>query len=106
MGAFDLIAVLLGGGSLAAIGGGIAFVWNKIDGRFKAIEVKLQQCERRDRRGRKQVALLMSAVEILLAKVQDLAPDSPVIARVRELLAQHRRFEFQGELDPDPVDAS
>ena len=94
---YELIAAALGGGTLATIGGGIAFVWNKIDARFTAIEAKLKQCERRDRRSRKQNGLLMSAVEILLAKIQDLAPDAAVITRARELLEQHRQIEAQGD---------
>ena len=105
MGAYDLAVALLGGGTLATIGGGIAFVWNKIDGRFKSIEAKLVQCERRDRRSRKQIGLLMSAVEISLAKLQELAPDAPVIARILGLLAQHRRFEFLDEPDSEPVES-
>lgn len=94
---FELIAALLGGGTLATIGGGIAFVWNKIDARFTAIEAKLKQCERRDRRSRKQIGLLMSVSEMLLAKVKDLAPDAIVITRVEQLLEENRQLEVQGD---------
>lgn len=93
----DAVIAVLGGGTLASIGGGIAFVWNKIDARFTAIETKLKQCERRDRRSRKQIGLLLSAVEILLAKIQDLAPEAAVITRARELLEQHRQLEVQSD---------
>lgn len=94
---YELIIALLGGGTLATLGGGIAFVWNKIDARFTAIEAKLRQCERRDRRSRKQISLLMSAVEILLAKIQDIAPGASVIGRARELIEQHRQLEAAGD---------
>lgn len=97
----DVVVAVLSGGSLATTGAGIAFVWNKIEARFRSIEEQQRQCERRDRRNQQRIGLLKSVVEILLAKVQDLAPHAPVLSRARELLNDQRSLERQDDTAAD-----
>ena len=40
--------ILAASGALATLGGGIAFVWNKIEKRFTDIETKLAECQARE----------------------------------------------------------
>lgn len=80
---------------LSGIGGGVAFVWNKVDQRFRAIEAKQLQCERRDRRSQRRITLLKSIVEMLLQKVTDLAPNAPILDRAQQLLEQDQALELQ-----------
>lgn len=77
---------------LAPAGTAAAFVWRKIEARFKAMERKLDACERhrdedQDRR-EKHVAI----IELLWQEVDRIDPDSRTLKRCKHLLDQLKRL--------------
>ncbi|API59644.1 hypothetical protein BSL82_10200 [Tardibacter chloracetimidivorans] len=73
-------------GTLLPIGGGIAFVWNKVSSRFEAIEAKLDACEQRDKANAERRAVQATAIDLMLDELQRIAPMSAVLAHVRSLV--------------------
>lgn len=78
---------------LTTLGGGIAFVWNKIEKRFSEIETKLEECQARERESKqrelesqKRRSVQLTAIELLWQEVQRIAPDSMVLVRAKKLL--------------------
>ena len=71
---------------LTVAGGGVAFVWNKIEQRFRHIEHDLEQCRKRETFVFEQAALRLTIIELLWAEVIRLAPKSAALTRVKKLL--------------------
>jgi len=76
-------ALVAAGGS---IGTAIAFIWNKVERRFKSIETQLKECERREREGTERRAAQLTVIELLWQEVKRLAPDAYILERAKKLL--------------------
>lgn len=83
--------------ALVPVGGGIAFVWNKIEAarraddekneaRFAHIEAQLEECHDRERLHQERRAVQLTVIELLWLEVKRLAPDAAVIDRAKRLL--------------------
>jgi len=86
-GASDILAVI--GGVIALLttfGGGIVFVWNKVEARLQAIERKLEECERREIDSMESRATMLTVIELLWARVRQTDPNAEVLDRVQKLL--------------------
>jgi len=76
-------------GLLAAIGGGIGFVWKKVEARFKAIERKLAECQERDARKGSQLEAVVWSLHLTIGEIERLDPDNNrTVGEVRALLRQ------------------
>lgn len=76
-------------GVVGSVGTGIAFVWNKIEKRFAAIERELKQCEVRERVTQKRSAVHITVIELLLVGMKRQRPSkaqNQTLDRARELL--------------------
>jgi hypothetical protein len=88
MGGTDLAALITASiGVLGALGGGIRFVWNKLEKRFAAIEAELAECRQREARGSARRSVQLTVIELLWQEVERLAPNgSKVLVRAKRLL--------------------
>lgn len=90
----DLVSALFGaGGALVTAGGGLRWIWSKIEGRFAALEAKvaaaeqaLEECRTHEAESRERRAIQLIVIELLWSKIQELAPDAPVLQRAKKLL--------------------
>lgn len=80
-------------GALVPAGGGIAFVWNKIEARFRKIEGQLDECHTRERQHQarehehqERRAVQLTVIELLWQEVSRLAPETNVLVRAKRLL--------------------
>jgi hypothetical protein len=74
-------------GLLGALGLAAKFLWNKIEARFLAIDVKLEACEQREHAAQERSAKHVTVIELLWQEVERLSPDgSRVLARALKLL--------------------
>lgn len=78
---------------LTPLGAGVAFVWNKVEKRFAAIETKLEACEGREETGHRRRGVLVAVTELLWQEVKRLAPRSPTLTRARKLLDEVHELE-------------
>lgn len=83
------------GTTLLALGGGIRFVWLRIDRRIRALEGEikayskdLDDCKERDRANRSLMSELIFALRLLADEVGSTNPTSPLLAHVRSMLAK------------------
>lgn len=84
-------AILAGVAVLGALGTSGAFVWDKIEKRFKEIEAKLEKCERRERESQERRAVQLTVIELLWQEVKRLAPKADVLDRAHKLLDDLKR---------------
>ncbi|MXO73590.1 hypothetical protein [Alteraurantiacibacter buctensis] len=77
----DLAAIITAAtGLLVALGGAIAWLWNKLENRFTAIEQRAEGCEERS-------AVQTTVIELLWQELERVTPDgSKVLARALKLL--------------------
>jgi hypothetical protein len=73
---------------LAALGGGIAFVWGKLEKRFAAIEKKLEDCEKRDAANRSRLSELLFALRMMADEMHASDPMNPLLKTVRQMLVK------------------
>lgn len=97
-GSGDWVAIIgASGGALTVIGGGVAFVWNKIEQRardrekqnerrFTKIEGDLELCEERERQSLGRRSVQLTVIELLWQEVMRHAPGSTVLDRAKHLL--------------------
>lgn len=72
--------------ALAPIGGGIAFIWNKVEKRFSHIEELLDECKAREVADRDRRAVQLTVIELLWQELKRVAPDAAVLSRAKKLL--------------------
>lgn len=95
--AAEMIAAIGGlAGLLATLGGGAAFVWNKVEARFTTIEGKLAECEKREDESHERRATLLIVIELLWAEVKHLDPEADVLGRAKDLLDKLKRRDSEG----------
>ena len=73
-------------GVLALAGGGVRFVWNKVEARFQKIEEQLEECQQREADHHARRAVQLTVIELLWSEVKRLAPDAAVLDRAKRLL--------------------
>lgn len=83
-GAATLITAVVG--LLTALGAVGKFVWDKVEARFKAIELELAKCHKREDASRERRAVQLTVIELLWLEVKRHLPDSPALERARKLL--------------------
>lgn len=71
---------------LGSVGGAAAFVWNKIEKRFNEIDLKLLECEKRERQSQERRAVQLTVIELLWQEVKRLTPKADVLDRAHKLL--------------------
>lgn len=83
------------GGLLVILGGGIAFVWGKIEKRFAAIEAELKQartdldaCKERDSNQKARMAELLTLFRMLIDDMHQNDPTNPLLRVARATLAR------------------
>ena len=90
----DLISALFGaGGALVTAGGGLHWVWSKVEARFRVLEAKveaaekaLDECRQHEADSRERRAIQLIVIELLWSKIQELDPKAAVLARAKKLL--------------------
>lgn len=97
-------AIVGGGGVLTVVGGGIKFVWNKLEARFAKIEKELEECRRREvaslrREAESNVrrAKQITVIELLWQKVKELDPAAAVLDRAKHLLDELKENAAPGK---------
>lgn len=75
------------------LGGGVKFLWVKIEARFSKIETELEDCRRREREAlvreaesRERRAIQITVIELLWLKVKEIDPAAHVLDRAKHLL--------------------
>lgn len=97
-------AIVGGGGVLTVIGGGMKFVWNKLEARFAKIEKELAECRRREMASiqreadsRVRRAKQITVIELLWQKVKELDPTAVVLERAKHLLDELKESAAPGK---------
>lgn len=72
--------------ALATVGGGIKFIWNKVEKRFQAIEKQVLECRQREAISAAADAVKLTVIELLWHEVRTHNPGSHVLARAKQLL--------------------
>ncbi len=62
------------------------WLWDKIESRFKVIETALEEC-------RDHSAIKLTVIELMWQEIENLAPDSLVLRRVKRLLDGLKKAE-------------
>jgi len=75
-------------GILTPLGAAIAYLWAKVESRFKAIEKQLAECERRDLRNTRALTLYETALTVVMDELERHNAASPALAQARKLLHQ------------------
>lgn len=76
----DLPAIITAAvGGLSVLGGGVRFLWNKIEKRFLDIENAQKKCEAHR-------ATQITVIELLWQELKRLSPDDAVFDRAKKLL--------------------
>ena len=85
----DTIAAIAGsGGALVPIGAGVAWIWNKIERRFKSIEAKLLSCEARETVSHERRQVHVTVIELLWQELARFTGEKPnrTMNRAKKLL--------------------
>ncbi len=72
--------------ALTPVGGAIGFVWNKVEKRIAALELKVSDCEAREDAGQARRGTLLTVIELLWQEVERASPASPILRRAKRLL--------------------
>jgi hypothetical protein len=83
------IAVLITSvvGALTAAGGAVTWLWAKVEARFKDVEQKLEDCEKRELRQKDTTAKHLIVIELLWQEVERRTRGpNPVLERAGKLL--------------------
>ena len=94
-----ITAVVGSGGVLTIFGGGAKFIWNKIEARFERIEKELAECRKRETAAmareadsRERRAMQITVIELLWAKVKEIAPGADVLERAKHILDELKQM--------------
>lgn len=79
--------------AMVPAGGGIAFLWNKIEARFKKLEDEQAATEQHLEACRRGGALKLTAIELLYLELRNVTPTSWVLDKVNELLTEAKQIE-------------
>ena len=83
------------------LGGGIAFIWRKVEVRFKEMDRKLEKCEQRDRNSQSRREKHLAIIELLWREVDRLDPTSRALKRCKHLVDELKKeTQAAGEITP------
>lgn len=82
--------------ALGTIGGGVAFIWNKVEQRFKHIEAQLLECQKRETESHERRGAQITVIELLWQELMRVAPDAPVLKRAKKLLDDLKTRNTEG----------
>lgn len=68
------------------LGGAIAFVWIKLEARFKSIEERLEECRLREIESQRRSTVKLTVIELLWQEIERSTPDNAVLRRAKRLL--------------------
>lgn len=96
----EIITAIVGsGGVLTVIGAGAKFIWNKIEARFERIEKELAECRKRETAAmereadsRERRVMQIMVIELLWAKVKEIAPGADVLERAKHILDELKQM--------------
>jgi hypothetical protein len=71
-----------------ALGGGIAFLWGRVEWNNRHIHAELKRCEERAEIGREHRSTLTMVLELVWQELARIAPDAVVFRRAKKLLDQ------------------
>jgi hypothetical protein len=71
---------------LIALGGGVAFLWKKVEQRFGKIERQLEDCRKREASAARINATQLTVIELIWNDLKKLQPKSGTLARAHKLL--------------------
>jgi hypothetical protein len=71
---------------MGGVGAGAKFIWNKIEKRFAEIDLKLDECEKREEQAHLRRTTHLAVIELLWAEMQRVHPKSAVLARAKKLM--------------------
>lgn len=97
-----IITAVVGG--LVPLGGGIAFIWSKVEKRFAKVEEALEECKRREELGKRTGAVNLTVITLLCQEVTRLSPGkpNPALRRAHTLLtALHAAMPVDEAIPPD-----
>lgn len=84
----DLPAIITAAaGGLGVLGGGVRFLWNKIEKRFLDIENAQKKCEAHR-------ATQITVIELLWQELKRLSPDAAVFDRAKKLLDGLKKGDY------------
>lgn len=83
--------------AMVPAGAGIAFLWNKIEARIKKLEDEQAATERHLEACRRGRELKRMVIELLCQELRHIAPDSWVLDRAAELLAEAKRIDDEDD---------
>ncbi len=82
--------------ALGTIGGGVAFIWNKVEQRFKHIEAQLLECQKRETESHERRGAQITVIELLWQELMRVAPDALVLKRAKKLLDDLKTRNTEG----------
>lgn len=94
--------------AMGTTGGGIAWIWSKIEARFAAakaehaqtltkIEAEAERCEARERRSTERHGLLIVVIELLWRVAERHDPDAPELSRADVLMDRYKAIGAEAE---------
>ncbi len=86
VGNHDWAAVIVAVMGTGGLGGGLRFLWNKVEKRFELIEGKLEACQERETASNQINAVQLTVIELLWNDLKKLQPKSGTLARAHKLL--------------------
>lgn len=72
-------------------GGAVAWLWSKIEKRFKRIEEELEKCRQRELHALERRGTHLTVIELLWNEIKRLAPDAEVLDRAQHLLERLKK---------------
>lgn len=92
----DLAAIITASvGALGTLGGGVAWLWNRIEKRFSEVDRQLAECRDREGRHQKTAAAHLTVIELLWQEVKRRSRGSPndTLKRAGEILDDLKKPE-------------
>lgn len=86
------------GGLLTVIGGGLSFLWVKVEKGFKSIEADLKQCREQETAVNRINATQLTVIELIWNDLKKLQPKSGTLARAHKLLEDLKSQTNEGSL--------
>jgi len=71
---------------LGVLGGGVTFIWRRVELRLMQVEAKLEKCEARDRTNGERRALQIAVIRMLISAIESVSPANSVTTQAHMLL--------------------
>lgn len=86
------------GGLLTVVGGGLSFLWVKVEKGFHAIEVALEECRKRESAINRINATQLTVIELIWNDLKKTQPKSGTLARAHKLLEDLKSQTNEGSM--------